>query len=167
MWKLKLTTLVILAVRCCAAESAPWSDRAPLITQYACEGLPLSLTCRKRPPGRIIGWFKMTGTNKLSQITPDHRMKIDVKGTLQFSSVNVTDTAVYKCSVSGINTITLGSQVNLTVIKVDTSFRDDEITKTVTQSNPSRTIKAMSEKDLCAGKPGNRYAVRFICGEGR
>ncbi|XP_048242684.1 uncharacterized protein LOC125374910 [Haliotis rufescens] len=166
MWKLKLPTLVTLAVCCCAAESASWSDRAPLITQYGCEGLPLSLTCRKPPPGRII-WFKITDTKQVMQITPDHRIKIDVKGTLQFSSVNVKDTAVYKCGVSIKSTITLGSPVNLKVIKVYTSFCDNEITKTVGQSNPSRTIKTMFEKDLSAGKPGNRYAVHLIYGEGR
>ncbi|XP_046567861.1 leucine-rich repeat-containing protein 4-like [Haliotis rubra] len=113
MLKIRLALLLLTAVYAIVANSQSWNNRAPLISKYATDGQPVSLTCRKPPPGNV-GWFRLKGGD-VSKINVDPRIQISAKGTLYFSYVNIMDTAVYKCGVTISSTIQLGSPVQLNV----------------------------------------------------
>ncbi|XP_046567860.1 leucine-rich repeat-containing protein 4-like [Haliotis rubra] len=115
MLKIRLALLVSTAVYAIVANSQSWKNRAPLISKYATDGQPVSLTCRKPPPGNV-GWYRLKG-GYVSHLNVDPRIQISAKGTLYFSYVNIMDTAVYKCSVTNSSTIQLGSPVQLNVTK--------------------------------------------------
>ncbi|XP_048248227.1 hemicentin-2-like isoform X1 [Haliotis rufescens] len=117
MLKIPLAILVMTAAYDTVANSHSWKERAPLMTKNATDGQPVSLTCRTPPPGKVK-WFKIAGPEgKLFQVNVDPRIQISTRGTLHFAHVNILDTAVYKCSVSGFSTIELGSPVQLYVTK--------------------------------------------------
>ncbi|XP_046373601.2 neurofascin-like [Haliotis rufescens] len=99
-----------------AATSPPQGGQSLLMPQNITEGTPVSLPCRLS--GRI-NWFRGA-----KQIIGDPRRQMDRHGNLHFSYVDVSDTAVYKCSRASNSKVKLVNPVHLNVIKAAGKVKD-------------------------------------------
>ncbi|XP_071098526.1 contactin-2-like [Haliotis cracherodii] len=142
---LKLTLIAITVYHIAASK---WD--VPMITNNVTEGQPVSLTCRD-PPGGRISWFQNCG-NKCAQITTEPRRQIDQEGTLHFSYVTVTDTALYKCSVSGSDTMRLGSPVQLNVKEGEAKDKVPTLLKS-SGNNDAKVGKDVTLQCIFSGRP--------------